>query len=486
MTKKNSFILLLVSIFILLTGCGAEKTIDESGVIEEVFVEEAFVEEAPALETEVEETVEKEILEENTDEIIEDIIVPKWYLDEEGLKNEELNWNIKRNESIMDQQIDVTLSVDGKELPFYCSNSDDNLDEYISQREKMQKGQIENIEFAYDDMNIIFIGNGIEIRSNYFFWGLEEGTNVVEWLKEKNIIKALEVPLKECMAYSTKDGLYCPAMGIAICKEGAVDGTSSIGVSYSYKKGEEEYASISISNRIDRSVIGSAVDAQEAISNIKKYFGEEELNWINNDMEVNIGNDKIIGTGFDRGDTFIFFMYPENLTYDIDIFASNEQACVNALSIVEKLKEDNSESSIIEDSLKMEAAKENDIPKGVDIESTLPGEQWLESFVGIVEEPIVVIFNDNTGRKEVVQANSTVTVNPDEDKIGIYLPEHKMGLMGSTTHAISVKEFHTISRECEIIEMDAKKMRDIPERNAKVTFRNDKEEWDIEFTILVN
>jgi len=61
------------------------------------------------------------------------------------------------------------------------------------------------------------------------------------------------------------------------------------------------------------------------------------------------------------------------------------------------------------------------IPEGIDLESDLSGEEWLKSFEGNVKEPVVVVFSDITGRKEVIQQNATITINPDEDMIGVYL-----------------------------------------------------------------
>ena len=120
------------------------------------------------------------------------------------------------------------------------------------------------------------------------------------------------------------------------------------------------------------------------------------------------------------------------------------------------------------------------IPEGIDMESTLPGEEWIASFVGNVVEPVVVVYNDN-GRKEVIQANSEVTINPDEDMIAVYFQDKSMG---ETTHAISVKE--TKGAECyHILIMDADKMRSIPERPAKVTVTGGAKDWVIEFTIIV-
>lgn len=139
------------------------------------------------------------------------------------------------------------------------------------------------------------------------------------------------------------------------------------------------------------------------------------------------------------------------------------------------------EEPIVEETVVEEPAEEIYIPEGIDMESTLPGEEWVASFVGNVAEPVVVIYNDNSGRKEVVQANSEVTINPDEDMVAVYLNEVEMG---ATSNAISVKET-VVEEYYHMYKMDSAKMRDIPERNAKITVRGGAEDWFIEFKIIV-
>lgn len=39
------------------------------------------------------------------------------------------------------------------------------------------------------------------------------------------------------------------------------------------------------------------------------------------------------------------------------------------------------------------------------------------------EEPKIVVFSDETGRKEIFENDSVIKVNPDTDMIGVYLPE---------------------------------------------------------------
>ena len=138
------------------------------------------------------------------------------------------------------------------------------------------------------------------------------------------------------------------------------------------------------------------------------------------------------------------------------------------------------EEPIVEETVVEEPADALYIPEGIDMASTLPGEEWVASFVGNVAEPVVVIYNDNSGRKEVVQANSEVTINPDEDIFAVYVNEDGMG---ATTHNIISTEIIK-KGYYRLLPLDSQEMRDIPERNAKVTVRGGAEDWVIEFTII--
>lgn len=150
--------------------------------------------------------------------------------------------------------------------------------------------------------------------------------------------------------------------------------------------------------------------------------------------------------------------------------------------VVEVPEEAAVEKPIVEETVVEEKAEDLYIPEGIDMESTLPGEEWVASFVGKVAEPVVVIYNDNTGRKEVVQAGSEVTVNPDEDTIAVYW--EKEGMI-STPYAISVIKRYYFDYY-EIYELDSERMRNVPERPANITVTGEGEEdWVIEFTILV-
>lgn len=167
--------------------------------------------------------------------------------------------------------------------------------------------------------------------------------------------------------------------------------------------------------------------------------------------------------------------------------AVSDVACIEIVASVaetEDIAEKVEEASAEIAESKEETAEDTElfIPEGIDMESTLPGEEWVDSFVGKVNEPIVVIYNDNTGRKEVVQAGSEVTINPDEDTIAVYWENEGMR---SKPHAISVSKMYYYNYY-EIYEFDIESLRSVSKRPATITVLDGSEEyWTIEFTILV-
>ncbi len=118
---------------------------------------------------------------------------------------------------------------------------------------------------------------------------------------------------------------------------------------------------------------------------------------------------------------------------------------------------------------------------GIDMESDLPGEEWVATFMGVLEEPKVVIYNDETGRKEIVEEGSTVTFNPDKDTFVLYLPEGWKDANKSMGLRIALSlpmEFG------KIWELDAEKIRESKFKKIKVYTKNDNdEEKVIEFTM---
>ena len=63
--------------------------------------------------------------------------------------------------------------------------------------------------------------------------------------------------------------------------------------------------------------------------------------------------------------------------------------------------------------------------EGIDMESTLPGEEWIETFDGVIEEPKMVIFNDETNKKVILENDQEIEFS-ETDTLAIFYPSGKM------------------------------------------------------------
>ena len=68
-----------------------------------------------------------------------------------------------------------------------------------------------------------------------------------------------------------------------------------------------------------------------------------------------------------------------------------------------------------------EETSEGVVYEGIDMESTLPGLEWIATFDGIITEPKFVIFNDATNKKVIVENGQEVEFC-DTDVFAVFLP----------------------------------------------------------------
>ena len=104
--------------------------------------------------------------------------------------------------------------------------------------------------------------------------------------------------------------------------------------------------------------------------------------------------------------------------------------------------------------------------EGIDMDSTLPGQEWLETFIGVIDEPKVVVFNDNTGKKVIVEQEGEVTFNPDEDAIAIFLPAGYYDGNASQGVAINSNKSIIKGENYTIFYLDSEKMREVEKSKA--------------------
>lgn len=72
---------------------------------------------------------------------------------------------------------------------------------------------------------------------------------------------------------------------------------------------------------------------------------------------------------------------------------------------------------------------------GIDMESTLPGIEWLDTFDGIINEPKLVVFSDETNKKVIIERGDTVEFSKT-DTLAVYIPEGKEATLISYDFAV--------------------------------------------------
>mgnify|MGYP002676284869 CR=1 FL=1 len=61
---------------------------------------------------------------------------------------------------------------------------------------------------------------------------------------------------------------------------------------------------------------------------------------------------------------------------------------------------------------------------GIDMESTLPGLEWMATFDEIdVDEPIIVVYNDETNKKVIINEGDEVEFSKSSDTLAFYSPD---------------------------------------------------------------
>lgn len=109
--------------------------------------------------------------------------------------------------------------------------------------------------------------------------------------------------------------------------------------------------------------------------------------------------------------------------------ASEEASAAEADKEAEQVKEEAAEPEptaepTLEPEPTPEPTPEAVVYEGIDMESTLPGEEWIKTFDGIIEEPKLVVFNDDTNKKVIVENGQEVEFSRT-DKLYVYVPNQK-------------------------------------------------------------
>lgn len=128
---------------------------------------------------------------------------------------------------------------------------------------------------------------------------------------------------------------------------------------------------------------------------------------------------------------------------------------------VEAVKEaDSTETTETEEVAEVETAVEEPtaeptpepvVYEGIDMESTLPGLEWIETFNGVIDEPKMVIFNDDTNKKVIVENGQEVEFVSDSDNLAIFYPKDKEVVENTAENVkIGLKGFLNIATENDV------------------------------------
>ena len=101
--------------------------------------------------------------------------------------------------------------------------------------------------------------------------------------------------------------------------------------------------------------------------------------------------------------------------------ASEETSAAEADKETEQVKEEAAEPEPTAEPTP-EPTPEAVVYEGIDMESTLPGLEWMATFDEIVNEPLIVVYNDDTNKKVIVNEGDEVEFSKTKDTLAFYTP----------------------------------------------------------------
>ena len=105
--------------------------------------------------------------------------------------------------------------------------------------------------------------------------------------------------------------------------------------------------------------------------------------------------------------------------------ASEETSAAEADKEAEQVKEEAEEPEPTAEPTP-EPTPEAVVYEGIDMESTLPGLEWMATFDEIVNEPLIVVYNDDTNKKVIVNEGDEVEFSKSNDILAFYTPNREI------------------------------------------------------------
>ena len=370
MKRKIMTAILIVVVSFGVMACGTDKPKTVENPVQEVTVENE-VEEMPTDSTAVvdvnEGEEEKEAVSESSEtdtkeEMVETKTEEKkpitWYMDEEGLKSDVLGMIIKRENAVFEEiglleNLGVWFGNTCCQQVFECNYYEGDMESYLAENSHMAKDKMGEIEYAYGeewgDWNVVFVGNGVMISTRIWCSDLGNNQNLNDFLSSMNVITEDNEFDKDCLAYLTADGLYCPALGLAFSCEDSKNVVNVIGVSC----WKEDYsASIKID---DESAEGMGTmyymaDTNSAQEVVDKYvegaiepneYKTVEQAEIEGTVEVKIGKYNFLGRGVTVKNEYFndedWLFYSDDATWSVTVSYEAGNHYEDYLSAIERI-----------------------------------------------------------------------------------------------------------------------------------------------------
>ncbi|MCM1126899.1 MAG: hypothetical protein NC429_10555 [Lachnospiraceae bacterium] len=344
MKRKLALSIIAIIISVGLMACGSNNS-DSPAQIETVAQEEPELENAEeekAEPAEVSEESSPEPAEEEPEVIEEEADVPYWYMDSEGIKNEELGIVIKKDVAVtynftLETEIQIQSLNDNRISVgnFSCGYYEGDLDTYISEifskdaywrgaYDEIKKGKIGDIDYAYTEggsvrMKILLVSNGIVFSAVLpaDFGSAEEQLKRI--LGSENEINSL--------AFITDDGFHIPALGIVI----AYDSRSKEFEDWIFVSGINEGITLRI-EKVEDAWEKVDSDLQGAVSD---GYAIEEM------PEINIGKYQYSRRGYAPRDNWYWWYFTsDNMKYYIELYGDTQYSSnyMDYISVIENLE----------------------------------------------------------------------------------------------------------------------------------------------------
>ncbi len=347
MKRKLVAVMTVIAISMGLLACGSKDAVSQD--VAEVTEEESTPEEAIPEEKENTEVSEEpdekaEIENEEIPEQKED--APIWYMDEEGLKSEELGIKIRRDSAEWESfglSGTFVIEIAGQDstagtgfgIPYICTYYEGDLDSFISEYEgnseesKRKKATIGNVSYASGftgDLSLsdgfTFVGNGISFSISFMSSGY-----VLEDIWENNLC-SYEEENTDYLAYIRDNTVYCPVLNIKFSSNNDIMNTVSIVAS-------DGNGLIEISND---SAYGTVEELFKQFTETRENYGETA---IDGTIEKSLGKHQFTGKGFansDGGEAWAFYSDETNDSIYISIINKDERKVEDYLSLIEELQ----------------------------------------------------------------------------------------------------------------------------------------------------